>query len=263
MIRKIIAIAKQDAREGLYYRFDLLLYICNFMIQIAVYVFIWLAIYNQGNQILGMSFEQVTTYYILVVSLDPIIGWGINEILGEAIRDGQVLRELLHPISFFSYYFGIRIGELVEAGIVGIITFLLCAILFGIVLPQSLFHFCAFLVVIVLSIIVIYFFEMILSMSAFYTNSVWGIEILKRAIISIFSGMIAPLTLFPEWVQKIANFLPFQECIYTPINIYFGELSNIEILQTIIKQGIWITVLYLLAKFIFHKAIKNITINGG
>lgn len=125
MIRKIIAIAKQDAREGLYYRFDLLLYICNFMIQIAVYVFIWLAIYNQGNQILDMSFEQVTTYYILVVSLDPIISWGINEILGEAIREGQVLRELLHPISFFSYYFGIRIGELIEAAIVGIITFLL------------------------------------------------------------------------------------------------------------------------------------------
>lgn len=118
MISKIWSIAKQNAKEGLYYRFDLLLYIFNFIIEITVYVFIWLAIYNNGNQILGMSFEQVTTYYILVVSLSPIINWGINEIMGNAIREGEILRELLNPISYFSYYFGIRIGELIESTIV-------------------------------------------------------------------------------------------------------------------------------------------------
>ena len=47
MINKIYAIAKQNLREGLYYRFDLLLYIFNFIIEITVYVFIWLAIYNK------------------------------------------------------------------------------------------------------------------------------------------------------------------------------------------------------------------------
>ncbi len=46
MINKILAIAKQNAKEGLYYRFDLLLYIFNFMIEITVYIFIWLAIYR-------------------------------------------------------------------------------------------------------------------------------------------------------------------------------------------------------------------------
>lgn len=263
MISRIFAIAKQEAREGLYYRFDLLLYIFNFIVQITVYIFIWLAIYNNGNQILGMSFEQITTYYILVVSLEPIISWGINEIMGEAIREGQILRELLNPISYFSYYFGIRIGELIEAGIVGIITFVICALLFGIVLPQGILNFCAFVIVISLAVVIVYFFEIILGTSAFYTNSIWGIEILKRSVISIFSGMIAPITLFPESIQKIANILPFKDCVYTPISIYFGELSNIEILQVIIKQGIWIVLLYMISKFLFKKAIKNITINGG
>lgn len=263
MISRIFAIAKQEAREGLYYRFDLLLYIFNFIVQITVYIFIWLAIYNNGNQILGMSFEQITTYYILVVSLEPIISWGINEIMGEAIREGQILRELLNPISYFSYYFGIRIGELIEAGIVGIITFVICTLLFGIVLPKGILNFCAFVIVISLAVVIVYFFEIILGTSAFYTNSIWGIEILKRSVISIFSGMIAPITLFPESIQKIANILPFKDCVYTPISIYFGELSNIEILQVIIKQGIWIVLLYMISKFLFKKAIKNITINGG
>lgn len=263
MINKIWSIAKQNAREGLYYRFDLFLYIFNFIVEITVYVFIWLAIYNNGNQILNMSFEQITTYYILVVSLSPIVNWGINELMGISIREGEILRELLNPISYFSYYFGIRIGELIESLIVGIVTFGVCALLFGVLLPKGIINFAFFILVICLSIVIIYFFELIIGMTAFYTNSIWGIEILKRAILSVFSGMIAPISLFPETLQKIANILPFKDCIYTPINIYFGELSNIEILQVLLRQGIWIILLYIIAKLIFNKAIKKITINGG
>ena len=263
MIDKILAIAKQNAKEGLYYRFDLLLYIFNFIIEITVYVFIWLAIYNKGNQILGMTFEQVTTYYILVVSLNPIISWGINETMGNAIREGEILRELLNPISYFNYYFGIRIGELIESIIVGIITFIICALLFGVLLPSSLLNFIFFIIVISLSVVVVYFFELIIGTSAFYTNSIWGVEVFKRAILSIFSGMIAPISLFPEFLQKIANMLPFKDCIYTPISIYFGELNNIEIIQVILKQFIWILILYIIAKILFNKAVKRVTVNGG
>lgn len=263
MISKILAIAKQDAKEGLYYRFDLLLYIFNFIIEITVYVFIWLAIYNNGNQILGMSFEQVTTYYILVVSLSPIINWGVNDIIGNSIREGEILRELLNPISYFNYYLGIRIGELIESTIVGVLTFGICSLLFGVLLPNGLLNFLFFIIVIFLAVIVVYFFELALGMTAFYTNSIWGIEIFKRSIISIFSGMIAPITLFPSFLQKIANVLPFKDCIYTPINIYFGELTNLEVLQVILKQCLWIAILYIIAKFLFNKAVKNLTVNGG
>ena len=244
MISKLLELGKQTARENFYYRFDLILFVINFVISITVYVFIWLAIYNNGGQILGMTFEQVTTYYILVVSLDPIISWGINQIMGEAIRNGEVLRELLNPISYFNYYLGIRIGELIEAGTVALITFVLCSLLFGVLAPSGLLNFIFFVLVIILSIVVV-------------------LEVFKRAIIHIFSGMIAPIALFPEFLQKIVDFLPFKECIYTPINIYFGNLSTLEILQVIAKQCVWIAILYLIAKIIFKNAIKHITINGG
>lgn len=263
MISKIIAIAKQTAKENLYYRFDLILYIFNFIIEITVYVFIWLSIYSSGNKILDMSFEDITTYYILVVTLNPIICWGINECMGEAIREGEILRELLNPISYFTYYFGIRIGELIEAIIVSIFTFIICSLLFGILLPSSILNFIFFLIVICLSVLLIYLFELIIGNMAFYTNSIWGIEVFKRAILSVFSGMIAPITLFPIYLQKIANFLPFKDCIYTPISIYFGELDCLQILYVILKQCIWIILFFIIAKVLFKKTIKNLTVNGG
>ena len=141
--------------------------------------------------------------------------------------------------------------------------YLMFLILFGVLLPNGILNFLFFIIIVFLAVIVVYFFELLIGMTAFYTNSIWGVEIFKRAVLSIFSGMIAPITLFPEFLQKIANFLPFKDCIYTPINIYFGELTNMEILQVIMKQCIWIVVLYIIAKIIFNKAIKNITVNGG
>ena len=186
MISKILAIAKQNTKENLYYRFDLLLYIFNFIIEITVYIFIWLAIYKNGNEVLGMSFEQITTYYVLVVSLNPIISWGINESIGNSIREGEILREMLNPISYFNYYFGIRLGEAIEAIIVGVLTFVICAILFGVLMPAGILNFLAFILLIALAVVVVYFFELILGMTAFFTNAIWGVEVLKRAILRNF-----------------------------------------------------------------------------
>lgn len=66
MIHKVWKIARQVTKEDLYYRFDIALYVFNFMIQVTVYIFIWLAIYRSGNQILGMSFRG--SYYLLCFS---------------------------------------------------------------------------------------------------------------------------------------------------------------------------------------------------
>ena len=88
-------------------------------------------------------------------------------------------------------------------------------------------------------------------------------QILRKAIISIFSGIIAPITLFPMWFQNLANILPFKELIYTPINIWLGQITINDIYFVIIKQVIWVVILYILARIFFNHAIKKITINGG
>ena len=119
------------------------------------------------------------------------------------------------------------------------------------------------ILIVILGIPTTFFIQMIIGTCGFYTNSIWGMQIFRKSLISIFSGIIAPIELFPIWFQKIANFLPFKELIYTPINIYLGQLSYNEIGFVIIKQIIWGFVLYVLAKVFFKHAVKNLTINGG
>lgn len=176
---------------------------------------------------------------------------------------GNINKELLNPISYFNYYFGLNLGELLFASIIGIATFLIASIFFNIILPQNILQLLLCLFIIILGIPITFFLQMIVGTLGFYTNTIWGLQILRKGIIHIFSGIIAPIYLFPKWFQNISEILPFQELIYTPINIWLGTASDINIAFIIFKQILWGVILYIIAKLFFEHAIKNLSINGG
>jgi ABC-2 type transport system permease protein len=263
MVKNIFEIASITFKERIYYRFDLLLYIVNRIIEVLVYIFIWIAIYNNSNTENVFSIEQMITYYILVVSISSLVSWGVNEDIGLAIRNGQISRQLLNPISFFGYYFGIKLGDTLTSLICSVGTFVACSFIWSVLLPSSIVHFLLFALMIILGIVIVFFIDVIVGMVIFYTSSICGMQILRKSIISIFSGMVAPIFFFPNWFQKIVDILPFKEMVYTPINMYLGLIPINETVFIFIKQLVWIIILYFISKIFFHKAIKNITINGG
>ena len=263
MLSSILKIARMGIKERFQYKYLTFLWVFNRIIEVVVYVFVWYAIYNQTGQINGFSIEEMATYYILVVTLTPLSLWGINEDIAYSIRKGYITKELLNPISYFKYYFGKELSEIGFGILIGILTFIACTIFWTVLMPVNVWAFIGFICIILLNIPISYFFQMIVGTCGFYTDAIWGMQILRKSIISIFSGLIAPLTMFPIWFQNIANILPFKEFFYTPINIYLGKIQGIEILWIIVKQAIWVLIMYVIAKAFFNKAVKKVTINGG
>lgn len=263
MLKSIIALAKMHFNELNIYKSNFYLFTLNRIVEVIVYIFVWQAIYNQTGDAGGFTISQMVTYYILVVTISPISLWGINEDMAHSIRNGKINKELLNPITYFQYYFGINLGETAFALIVGIAVFILCGIFWNVSLPSSITNFILFIIVILLGIPITFFLQMIVGTAGFYTSSIWGMQILRKSVISIFSGIIAPITLFPEWFQNLANILPFKELIYTPIDIWLGRVAINDIHFIIAKQVIWGLILYIIAKVFFNHAVKKITINGG
>lgn len=263
MIKSMIALAKMQFNQYNIYKSNIYLWTLNRVVEIVVYIFVWQAIYNQTGDAGGFTIAQMITYYILVATLRPLALFGVNEDMAYSIRNGKINKELLNPISYFQYYFGIDLGELAFATVIGIGAFIVCSIFWSVSLPVSISNFILFIIVILLGIPITFFLQMIVGTAGFYTSSIWGMQILRRSIISIFSGTIAPITLFPEWFQKLADILPFKELMYTPINIWLGQVPINDIYFIIIKQIIWGIILYIIAKTFFNHAVKKITINGG
>lgn len=263
MIKTMIALAKMQFKQYNIYKSNFYLFTLNRIVEVVVYIFVWQAIYNQTGDAGGFTISQMVTYYILVISFSSIAIWGINEDIAHSIRNGQINKELLNPISYFKYYFGVNLGELAFATVIGIATFIICSFFWKLTLPTSIMSFVLCIFVMILGVPITFFIQMIVGTVGFYTNSIWGMEILRKATIQIFSGIIAPITLFPLWFQELSKWLPFKELIYTPVNIWLGNIDINEIFFIIIKQIVWGVILYFIAKTFFNHAVKNITINGG
>lgn len=263
MIKTMIALAKMQFKQYNIYKSNFYLFTLNRIVEVVVYIFVWQAIYNQTGDAGGFTISQMITYYILVTSFRTIALWGINKEMAHSIRNGQINKELLNPISYFKYYFGVNLGELAFATVIGIATFIICSLFWKLTLSTSIINLVLCVFVMLLGVPITFFIQMIVGTVGFYTNSIWGMQILRKATIQIFSGIIAPITLFPLWFQELSKWLPFKELIYTPVNIWLGNIAINEIFFIIIKQIVWGIILYFIAKTFFNHAVKNITVNGG
>ena len=83
--------------------------------------------------------------------------------MAHAIRNGRINKELLSPISYFKYYFGIYLGEIGFAIPVSLAVLIICSIFWHIVLPTSWINMVLFLLVIVLILPISFFIQMIVA----------------------------------------------------------------------------------------------------
>lgn len=251
-------------KKSLAYRVDNILSVVNRIIEVSVLIFIWKSIYQKETVIAGMDLSTLILYYALSYSIGHIMTWGINEEMGISIRKGTISMELLYPISYMNYFFCYKIGYVIrQLAVISFPALFILIILFKISIPISLSSLLCSLLILSLSVIIVFFIEFLFGLMTFYTSSEWGLQVLKKSLIMILSGAIAPISFFPEILQKIISILPFQDLLYSPITTFLNQNTTSEIYIILIRQGIWILILFLFCKLFYKHAMKQITIYGG
>lgn len=207
MIGSIFTLARMYIKQYSIYKSNYILFTINRLVEGLVYIFVWLAIYNQTGNAEGFTLNEIVIYYVLVIILIPVTTWGINEEMSHSIRSGKIHKELLAPLSYFKYYFGLNLGEIGFGAFVGVTAGIISCFIWQVNVSISLVNLISFIIVVLLGIPVTFFLQMIVGTAGFYTNSIWGMQILRKAIVYIFSGLIAPLTLFPRMVSKTSKYI--------------------------------------------------------
>jgi len=98
---------------------------------------------------------------------------------------------------------------------------------------------------------------------SFYTVNVWGLSVLQEAVITIMSGALVPLTLFPDWFQTVSLYLPFASLVYVPVAIYTGEIAASGIWPSILIQLGWVAAFFIFVRLLFAYAVRKVTVFGG
>ena len=103
----------------------------------------------------------------------------------------------------------------------------------------------------------------LLGMITFWTTRVSAIFELYFGLELILSGRLVPMTLMPQWVQNLSNYLPFKWTFYFPIEALVGSMTPRELWIGVGTQILWIVIGATLLNLVWRAAIRQFSAVGG
>lgn len=262
-MRTYVEFAMKKFQNRMAYRLEFFMGIINTAITIVVYLCIYKALYAGAEAIDGITFQMVATNFVISLGLSDAFHY--NEMfLQDKIHDGSITNEFLKPVNFIFRLLSENMGE----GCFKIIFHFLPATIFTLLYtslcpPKSLVHFVVMILSVLMGYLILWLISLIIQTWSFWLFSVWGIITIKNVFVKILSGTMLPMWFMPQALKKIIALTPFESIYFTPVQIYLGELSGMEVLNKMGIQLIWIGILGCIAAFFWKKGVKKLVVQGG
>lgn len=246
------------------YRAATYMYLIGMVAEPVIYLVVWSTIADQsGGTVGGLTAGEFAAYYIvwtLVRTMNIVFtpyGWEWR------IRDGQLSGQLLRPLHPIHY----DLAEFAGGKIPWVLFYLpIAAVLTVIFQPTFDIRWqevAVFAVAIWGAYLIRTFNQSALGLITFWTTRVGALFQLYIVLELLLSGRLVPLTLFPDWVQTVAWFLPFRWTFYFPIETLVGDLSNAELLGGLVMQGFWTLVGIGIFSLVWRHAIRRYSAVGN
>lgn len=263
MWKPYLAFAKKSFLGRSAYRFDHWMGIFNTCLQIFIFWGIYKTLYGGRTEVDGITLSAVTTNFILSMGLSA--AFSVNEnFLPSKIRDGSIANELLRPVSFKGKMLAEDLGNAAFNLLFRFIPALLIAgLAIGIQAPASAGMLLSFVLSAALGYGVLWTIGFAAQMAAFWLINIWSLMTIKNVFVKVLSGSMLPLWFMPEWMNGVIRFTPFSSIYFTPVQIYLGQLSTMEIAQKCALQAVWILMIYLLGSLLWLKGKRKLVVQGG
>ena len=256
--------AKIAIAEQIQYRVANYMYMLGMVAEPVIYLVVWQTVAEQqGGSVAGITAGQFAAYYIvwtLVRNINIVFtpyGWE------ERIREGRLSAQLLRPLFPIVEDLGFFLGWKPVVVLLWLpIAFFLALVFHPVLNPTPLA-----IVVFAVSLLGAYLIRSLnqssLGLITFWTTRVGPVFQLYIAAELLLSGRLVPMALMPEWVQGIANVLPFQWTFGFPIEALVGNLSTGELLSGLAMQLLWIVIGAILVRIVWHFAIRRYSAVSG
>lgn len=266
--RKLFALTRAGIMESLHYRLGTFVTLFANLIYLVLVYYLWKAIYaSSGVEVVNsMTFTDTMIYLILATSLFNFLEMFVVWDMSRSIQSGKIILDLLKPLKFRTYTFWSYSGSHVVSFIMTFIpTFIIVMIVTKGAIPIGL-NLVYFIISTVFALIVNFNIEMIVATICLYTESTWGINIVKETIVLLLSGASIPLAFFPDKLRAVVEYLPFRAVYDVPLTILL-EKNGTDTLQGLLPvfgfQILWIVILTAAGTLFWNYSVKKITVNGG
>lgn len=259
---KYAAVGRITVRNQLAYLADFLLRTVFLLAILYIFLQLWGVTFRQegASLIAGYTYEQLIWYLILAESITMACP-SLCARIEEEVKSGDIGYKLIRPMSYTLFHAAAYFGEVAVRLLVNIaVGGALGVLVFG--WPDFGWGWPAFFAVAIGSVAVNYLLNMALALCAFWVEETRGLEFVYNKLLFTVGGMLLPLEIFPDWLQRICAWLPFQAVIYfasrTAVR-FDAELLG----RFLLIQWLWVALLAGLVALIFSLGVKKLHVNGG
>lgn len=252
---KYILIAKNTLQEYFVYRVNFFFWRLQVFIFFVMFFLLWAAV-SEGKNSLGLySVSQIYTYFIIGYIIKAFVFTTRTADIGGDIQNGNISTLLIKPISTLKYYFSRDIIDKLFNLFFMFFEFILILILFKPTLTiPTLQNFLFFLLFLILSIITFFFYSLVVSFAAFWSEDAWSSRFLFGVIfITLFSGQYIPLDLLPPIIGRILDFTPYPYMFYYPLKVWLGQVDQNIIYLRLFNGSLICLFFFFLSQFMWLK----------
>lgn len=265
-MRKYLTLTKAGVLQSFTFRISFFVSFFGNIIYLIIVYFLWKAIYDSSptGVVNGLTFSDTMIYLVLAGSLMSMVEVFLVWQIGRKVQDGTIVLDLLKPIRFGSFMFFSNTGQvLINFIVVFIPTTVIVYFVSGYGIPLG-WNLLLFIPSFLLGFVINYLINMVIGTLCLFTQSSWGINIMKEVVVGLLSGASIPLAFFPDGIRSVVEILPFQAIYHIPLQILLHDnIPMDELLQMFVTQGIWLIILFAGTSLFWKWSLNKITVNGG
>jgi ABC-2 type transport system permease protein len=259
-IDKYLAFLRVAARDASAQRADFYSRAITYTLLLYVFGQLWQGVAEAGSPggysaARMMWYLAVTEWIVLSVPL-------MHVQIEEDVRRGDVAYALLRPASYLGALYAQALGRiLLRLPFMAVVGLVLASTLGGGALPDGGALAIAALLG-VLSQLVLAALFVLIGVAAFWLGDVLPIYWVAQKLLFVLGGLMLPLELYPELLQRCAAFTPFPSMLSGPATIVLrGSTEPAPLIA--IQLVLWLALIVSLTQFALTRAARRLTLNGG
>ncbi|MBM9501381.1 ABC-2 family transporter protein [Leptospira sp. 201903071] len=244
------------------YRLEYFTGVLNAVLYLAILTSVWQSV--SGNDLEGGRSRESLILYAVISTLIKVSFGRQDGLVSSKIKNGTIVFDLLKPIRFplivFADTIGVSIYHLLSRSFpLLILAYAVLDLRFA---PELVSIF-SFLLVYGLAFLIFFLIGFLISSLSFYFTEVFSFFLLYFALITLFSGAVIPLDLFPDFLRSVSSWLPFAYLYYYPTQVLTSQPIGMEYGELIARYFLMIGILTAAASAIYLSGLKRLELAGG
>ncbi len=239
------------------YRASLFIWMISQVLEPLVYLIVWSTVSrDSGGSVGGYTPQGFAGYYLALMLVNQVTYTWIMWEYEYRVRQGLLSVALLKPVhpihsdisdNLSSKLITLPILMVVAAGL---------ALIFHPTAALAWWSVLTFIPALIFAFLVRFLVEWTLALSAFWTTRVNAINQVYFILMMFLAGQIAPLSLFPKWLQVGADILPFRWMLGFPVELVLGRLSPIQAVEGLVAQAVWVIISLALIRLVWRAGLR-------